>query len=157
MEITNATTLREVIDDLLARIDDGAECPCCGQFAKVYRRKLNERIGRILIAMWHKAGTDWIYLPSIGGSDNTDVPAARSGEHAFAQFWGLIERNTAEGGRGHWRLTPHGADFVHDRVKIPKYARIYNGELLGLVEGEQVSITDVLGTPFIYAELMAGV
>ena len=31
---------------------------------------------------------------------------------------------------------------------------IYNGELLGLDDAESVTITDVLGTKFNYAELM---
>lgn len=153
----DTTTVRQARKQLAQVLRDGDKCPCCGQFAKIYRRKLNERIARVLIAMWHKKQTGWVYLPNIGGHDDTDVPSARSGEHAFAEHWGLIERNTNEGGRGHWRLTELGVEFIHNRVKVPKYANIYDGRLLSLDPKQTVSVIDVLKTRFIYEELMAGI
>lgn len=155
----DTATVREARQMLAKILKDGDHCPCCGRFAKIYRRKLNERIARVLIAMSHKheAGIKWVYLPSIGGRDSTDVPAARSGEHAFAKHWGLIERNIEEGGRGHWRLTEKGWKFIREEIRVPKYANLYNNRLLWFDSKQTVSVIDVLKTRFIYEELMAGI
>lgn len=145
--------LGEAQDWVRQRIEDGVHCPCCTQYAKVYRRKLNRRIALTMIAMYRKSRKGWVYLPTIGGS-KLDVPSARSGEVSFAQHWGLIQRSED---RGYWQITELGESFLLNGVKIPKYARIYDGRLLNLDPEQTVSIVDVLGIDFDYNELMAGI
>ena len=61
------------------------------------------------------------------------------------------------GGRaGWWRLTEQGSAFVQGLMKVQKYAKIYDSRLLKL-DGELVTIRDVLGSRFNYDELMRGV
>lgn len=138
---------------LRGRVDDGQSCPCCGQMAKVYRRKLTASIGRVLILMWHNNRDDWVYLPGI---------RSKGQDEAIARFWFLIERDPAavreDGSKrtGWWRLTTLGVAFIHNEVKMPMYARIYDNRLLGLDAVQSVSIIDVLGTKFDYTELMEG-
>lgn len=132
---------------------EGVECPCCHQFAKVYQRKITASMARVLIRMWHVNRMGWIYLPDI---------RSRGQDEAIMRHWGLIEqypdakRPDGSSRVGWWRLTAKGRDFIFDRVTVPKYAYIYNGEKLSLDDREMVSVKDALGTRFSYAELMAG-
>ncbi|OYN81720.1 hypothetical protein [Mycolicibacterium sphagni] len=156
-------TLDAARDWLRDRVDDGEECPCCRQFAKVYKRKLNAGMARVLIAMYRKAGTDWTYLPHVDLKDGEKRrTVGHSGEMCMTRYWGLIEaypdtkREDGSSRVGWWRLTPLGVEFVLGRTQVPKYARVYSSRCLGLT-GDPVSITDALGTKFNYADLMAGV
>lgn len=132
-------------------LDGGAHCPCCTQYAKVYRRKLTSATGRALCELWRAAGQRFAYLP--------DVVSVRADE-AKARYWGLIEsrgeyRDDGSPRSGFWRLTDDGVGFVSHRYRVPAYALIYDGRCLGL-EGEPVGIDDVLGSRFDYGELMGG-
>lgn len=149
MTINDDSTLREIREYLGEHGMEGVDCPCCEQFVKVYRRSLASSAGRVLIAMWRKAGADWVHVPGLG---------EQGGDPLKARFWGLIERDQSsrEDGSsrtGWWRLTPSGVAFVQDRHQVPKYAHIYNNIAL-LLDGPQVSIRDVLGKKFRYDELM---
>lgn len=136
------------------RVDDGETCPCCTQFAKVYRRKLTAPVAQVLIAMYRHAGTGWVHLPELGLS---------RGDEAKARYWKLIEQpadaEREDGSKrvGYWRLTPLGVEFVHNRARVAKYARIYDGRCLALDDTETVSIVDVLGAKFDYRQLMEGI
>jgi hypothetical protein len=147
------TTLAEAREWLRVRVDDGETCPCCEQFAKVYRRKLTAPVARVLIAMYRHNRDGWVYLPALGLS---------RGDEAKARYWDLIEgldgeRDDGSKRVGTWRLTGKGIAFVRNQIRVPKYARIYDGRCLNMDPAETVCITDVLGTRFNYADLMAGV
>lgn len=155
-------TVGQARDWLEARMyGEGAECPCCTQFVKVYRRKLNAGMGRVLIKLWHKAGLEWTYLPHVDYAEGqTEVRAVgHSGEMCMTRFWGLIEplpnteRNDGSTRVGWWRMTPLGRDFVGGVVQVQKYAIMYAGRCLEL-DGPMVGIRDVLGDKFDYSELM---
>lgn len=147
-------TLAQAREELRARVTDGAVCPCCTQYAKVYRRKITSQVARVLIAMHRDAGTGWVHLPTLIERKGAD--------EAKARYWGLIEASeddVREDGSprvGWWRLTPAGEAFVLDRLRVPKYAHIYDGRCLSLDDTETVSIRDALGTRFDYRDLMAG-
>lgn len=139
---------------LRARVDKGATCPCCGQYAKVYRRKINSGMARSLIRMYLAGDQDklnYIHLPTTIGS--------RSREEGKLRYWGLVEEELTkrpDGGRsGYWRVTPYGELFVKGLATVYSHARIYNGQCLGL-SGAQVSIIEALGAKFSYEELMGG-
>lgn len=135
---------------LRERVEDGAECPCCTQFAKVYRRKINSGMARALISQWCAAGQDLVHTKALW------LPFSK--EAAQLQWWGLIAQDETprdDGGQsGWWRITDLGAGFVRRRVEVPKYAHVYDGRLLRLDTSQTVSITDCLGTRFNYEELM---
>lgn len=138
---------------LVRNVGLGARCPCCSQMAKVYRRTINTGMARSLIAMYLH-GQDrqsWVHLPTVIGR--------RSAEEGKLRYWKLVEERPGtrdDGGHaGFWRLTDLGRQFVAGQVTVPKYARVYNGKLLGL-DGPQISIRDALGERFNYDELMAG-
>lgn len=150
MEITEETTLaqaREWLEEQARK--DGAHCPCCGQLAKVYKRKLNEGMARSLVKMWRAAGQDWQYIP--------DTVGGKSREEGKLRYWGLIQEKPGKrpdsGRTGWWRVTDLGSQFVRRVATVQRYALVYDGQCLGLV-GANVNIIDALGDPFTYDELM---
>lgn len=146
------TSLAEAQGWLRERVDDGAACPCCTQYAKVYRRKINAGQAQPLIRMWRLCGTQWCHIP-------TEL-ASRGHEESKLAYWGILEEELKlrdDGGRaGWWRITELGRRFVLDEVRLPKYARIYDGRCLGLA-GEPQGIRDALGVKFNYSDLMVGI
>lgn len=151
MSIPLTTTLQDAKNWLLARVDKGALCPCCGQYAKVYRRKINSGMARSLIHMYRINGKGWVHVRAIG---------AQSREEGKLAYWGLVEEQVGtglHGGRaGYWRVTDAGENFILNGKLVPKYARVYNGRVLGFDHSEMVGIKDALGTKFSYEDLMQG-
>lgn len=149
MIFADSMTLGAARAQLRELVDDGHECPCCRQFAKVYRRRIHAGMARDLIRFDRAAGDDWAHLP-------TAVPV-RGGDFCKLRYWGLVEEEIArreDGGRaGFWRMTEAGALFVRERVRVPSHVRLYDGRKLGL-DGDLVSIRDCLPNPFDYDELM---
>jgi len=138
---------------LRERVEHGARCPLCTQYAKVYERKLNSRMARQLITFWRKCGSgpDFHYAPDVLDGDGT-------GDFAKLVYWELIEplegeRDDGSTRVGWWRVTDDGAQFVLGRVVVPKHARVYDSQCLK-VTGELVGIRDCLGERFNYRELM---
>lgn len=138
-----ASSLAAARSWLRERLPVGTRCPCCGQFAKVYRRKLNSGMARSLIRMYNAAGLSWQH-----------IPPTRREEGGKLALWGLVE--AGEGRNAQWRVTVAGAQFVNRELAVPGYAVLYDGTLIRL-DGNPVLITDALGDRFDYAELMAEV
>ena len=137
---------------LRGHVDEGALCPCCGQLAKVYRRKLNTVHAHSLVLMWRAAGMEWQHVPT------TVEPITKGGgEAAKLRLWGLIEEELErrpDGGRsGWWRITERGRAFVLGETTVPRFAVLYDNRCLG-VEGERIDIREALGDKFDYGELM---
>ena len=152
MTLSPQVTLEQGKNWLRARLDQGETCPLCHQHAKMYRRKINAGMAHSLIHIHRIAPTGgWVHVHAIG---------ARSREEGKLVYWGLAEEQTSvglHGGRaGYWRLTDKGRDFVKGKIKVPKYAKVYNGQCYGL-EGDLVGIKESLGTKFNYDELMRGI
>lgn len=143
------STVREAASWLKARLLDGAYCPCCGQRAQLYERKITSTMARALIQMWRHAGIEWCHLPTVVGALRAD--------EAKLVHWGLIEEENVvrdDGGRaGFWRVTDLGVQFVQGEVTVPKHAYIYNKRCHGL-DGDQVGIQDCLGDKFRLDELL---
>lgn len=147
---SSATPLAQVRAWLRLKLDDGTSCPACGQYCKVYQRKLNSGMARSLIAMYQIDPTGYIHVPT--------ALSARSREEGKLAYWRLVEEQNAnrpDGGRaGYWRITELGTQFVLGQLRVPRYARVYDGKVLELT-GDPISIQDALGDKFDYAELMA--
>ena len=139
--------------ELFDKLDEGTTCPCCQQYAKRYKRKLNSSMAAALCWMWAHARDAWIEVPLAAPSW---VLKAR--EYPKLAWWGLIEEKPRqEGSRartsGVWRVTPLGAEFVRGCSDVPRYAFVYNGEVQDFTE-TTTDIRSALGDKFDYAELM---
>jgi hypothetical protein len=147
-------TLGEAKDWLRQRVDEGERCPCCDQFAKVYRRSIHATMARTLVVAYREHGLDWFHLSTLTKT------SGRGGEESKLRYWGLLEEELerrADGGRsGWWRVTPIGRQFVTGQIQLPKYVRIYDGRPLGFESSIMIDIRSALGKKFHYDELMMG-
>lgn len=144
-------TLSDAQKWLADRVGSGARCPCCNQYAKVYRRQINSGMARSLIAMYlHGPQGQWVHLPTQVG--------ARSREEGKLRYWGLVEEQVEvqrqDGGRaGYWRLTDAGRAWVTGQITVPKFVAVYNNTVLRSY-GDPINVSDALGSKFNYTELM---
>jgi hypothetical protein len=149
-------TLKEAQEWLFDNVEEGAECPCCVQLARLYKRSLNSPMARLLIWLvrQHHSDARWYTIhefPLIQGRRG-------GGDFAKLTYWGLIEEqpkdpeDTEKRTSGIWRPTAKGVDFAHARIRVPKRVHLYNNTQVGWDE-EQVSIRQALGKKFDYHEL----
>jgi hypothetical protein len=149
------STLEEIKKWLQERLENGVDCPCCGQFAKIYKRKLNSSMARGLIVLVKLNRRDPIHIPSVF----TEYRVCASNDGALLRHWNLIEevpgvRDDGSARVGYYLVTDLGRKFVAGKVRVPAYAYIYNSKLLHLDDEETVNIREALGERFHYEELM---
>lgn len=143
---------RAVLRDHLA---DGIECPCCAQHAREYKRPLTAVAARALAALWRVHGTTFGHLPTVARDHLADV-SHQGGYLVLSAHWGLMipETLTRDDGRaGYWAVTAKGTDWLLGRAAVPKYARIYNGDLVRL-EGPAFTVLDAFAGQFDLDELL---
>lgn len=155
----STVTLQQAKDWLKAHVRDGAECPCCRQFAKVYRRKLNSLMVRSLIWLVRASGPQlrWVEVQRLAprwlvGSGGTLPKTA---------YWDLAEtrlKDPTDPGKGKdsgiWRPTPTGVAFVNGAIRMPSHVLLYDGRVLSLDNSADVDVHEALGNRFDYNELM---
>jgi hypothetical protein len=149
------STLEEARRWLKTQLEKGTGCPCCEQFAKIYKRKLNSSMARGLIILVRLNRRDPIHIPSVF----TEHRVCASNDGALLRHWGLLEEVPGvrdDGSRrvGYYLVTELGRKFVAGKVRVPAYAYIYNSMLLHLDDEETVDIREALGADFHYEELM---
>lgn len=140
---------------------EGTNCPCCGQFGKVYKRKIHSGMAAILVLMYRYQSRGYTHVLTLVSATTSPAVAAAIGGGDFAKmrYWGLIEEEHTVDSKGRkkanglWRITGAGARFVEGAATVSRYAWVYNNGFLGF-HGEQISIYDALGDKFSYAELM---
>ena len=144
----NKTTVTVAEDWVMNNAAEGVECPCCGQLAKIYRRKLYSSMAYALIIIYN-AKRDWLHVPSLLNGKGS---VARGGDFAKLVYWGLIEPNPKE--KGYYRITQKGINFAECRIAVPAAIFVFDGEPLSADEEEMITINDALGERFSYEELM---
>jgi hypothetical protein len=155
-------TLDEARADLRAKAENGgAACPCCQQFAKVYRRNLNSSMARGLLTIrrYFQSHTDqeWLHIPSYFSK----MRVCSSNDGSLLRHWQLIEpkpngvRPDGSWRIGWYRMTKLGRDFSELRCRVRKYVFLYNQELLDRWDPETTDIVEALGKRFNYTELMS--
>lgn len=133
----------------------GYKCPCCEQFVKVYCRKINSSMARVLMLIYNSGKRDFFHvenwLKEIG------KPELRADFHKL-RFWSLLEkkiedREDGSNRNGYYKLTGRGIMFAENKVTAAKNVYIFNNKVLGF-NGESVNIIQALGDKFSYDELM---
>ena len=143
---------QEFLKNLMAGQD--GECPCCGRYAKVYKRRLHGSAARQLIQLFKLGGAmQYVHTSQLLLPGETGV-----GDFTKAKYWGLIEEQENFNGKtrtsGMWALTRAGVEFVEGRRSIMQIAQIFDDRVLGF-EGQMVGIKECLGEDFDYSRLMA--
>jgi hypothetical protein len=163
-DFADEPTLSEARQALQVKLDKGAECPCCGHYAKRYRRALSALMARYLIALYHltKDGS-WVH--------NRDVLAqienrgSNASDYNYLRHWGLTQPADSSreedkkagrkpGANGQWRITRKGMEFVEGAIRVPQRL-VHVGKKIEGFSGVDITIRDALATKFDYAELMA--
>lgn len=158
----NKQTVHEAKKWLQGMMNTGATCPCCGQYAKLYRRKITSTMAKCLVMIhrfFQANKVQFIHVPNFLVKFKNDGSVA-GGDVAKLKHWGLLEpvvneRMDGSNRAGFYKITQLGKDWVDGNVSVPKYAYIYNQKLYKLSE-EKVFIKDALGDRFDYRELMRG-
>lgn len=150
------TYLHDAQKFVVDNLEKGVQCPCCGQLAKKYKRKLNTGMSMFLISLYH--ATNQTNGVSIHISQILEFKKQTSGlDFSVLKHWDLIEttniKDPSKRNSGYWRLTEKGYNFVMNQIKVPKYVHIYSSKKMGF-SGQEVSISQCLGDNFNYAQLM---
>jgi len=148
------TTLAEARALVLEARREGIECPCCGQFARTYKRKITGDMASFLIWLVRQRGEgrEW---SSVQGK------RLRGGDYGKLTHWGLAERrpngDPTKRTSGVWRPTEKGCAFATQPgiERVPSHLFIYNNKRVGRGDAT-VNIIEALGTRFNYEELMHG-
>lgn len=157
MKITGDSTISEARRYLKQNVEKGVDCPCCNQFAKVYKRRINVVMSRTLIRLYHLYQQNPLYhhvKEIVSGISDT-------GTNDFSKllYWGLIEEkvkdptNTKTRTSGYWRISQKGIDFVLNKISVPSYCYVYNGEAYQFSD-EYTNIEKTLDKKFNYVNLM---
>jgi len=152
------TTLKEAKDFLRKNFDEGADCPCCGQFVKLYKRKITSSMaqGLIVISKRNEVGEYFHLLTFFKNIKFTQAGIA--GDLSKLRWWGLLEmqEGTREDGNpntGYYCLTKNGKLFVGGLLKVKKYVFIYNNVVRSKSD-EFTDIKECLGDKFNYDDLI---
>lgn len=138
---------------IAARDGGGKHCPCCDQYVKVYSRTITSFMARQLIHAYRFFPDEYFHTREMV------LGSASAGDWSKLSYWGLIEPKYHEEGyngkktSGLWRITHTGKRFACNAITLPKYAHVYNSNVLEL-DGEPVDIIDCLNNKFDYNELM---
>lgn len=133
------------------------DCPCCGRYAQMYRRKLHYTAVKKLISLYSLGGEDqYVHTSRLVVKGDTSI-----GDFSKAKYWGLIEEAISSSEMkktsGLWKLTPKGVLFVKNKIQIPRTAFIFNDTFFGFSD-DLVSISECLmGGGFDYSEIMGSV
>jgi len=162
MEQPDTRTLEEAKKWLRERFEDGAECPCCKQYVKLYKRKLNSSMAYALVAIYKyfnaNPNDEWLHVPSYLSRIMSSA-TIRGGDWSKLRYWKLIEAQKAirdDGSErvGNYRITDEGKKFVQGLIRVPKHVYLYNQQPVKRRDEETTSIQDALGQDFNYNELM---
>lgn len=131
----------------------GYKCSECGQFVKLYRRKMNSIMARALIIAYQRRPA-WVRL----GEHMVRRWGTGSGDYAKLRHWGFIEQMpkdpevTVTRTSTYWKITEDGVKFVEGGL-AHSHVLLYNDTCYGFDSG-QITIVDALGKHFNYVELM---
>jgi len=149
-------TLQEAKAWLKQKAVDGAQCPCCNQYVRIYKRRINAGMARWLINLY-KMPREFQHIASIYKFGRHSVSGT---DYTVMKYWDLIQQKVNEDEdkkhSGWWRITDKGEQFVERRTAVLSHAHIYNSRLINFV-GDRVTIDQCLGKKFSYQELMGGI
>ena len=150
-------TIKEAKQYLRENFNKGCSCPTCGQFVRLYKRKLGSPQTKALILLYHKNNdnnNDWVHVRDITRDLNVTSDFSKN------IYWNLIEEKPLSGEdkktSGFWRITNKGRAFVEGKLKVKSHVLIYNAKVVGFSE-DYTNVVQSLGKKFSYRELMQSV
>ena len=130
---------------------EGARCPCCDRWGKIYPRHFNASMAKALIWLVGE-GFDWTDVPNTAPKWLT-----RTNQLPTVRWWGLIERQSpktpAAKHSGMWKPTLRGWRFVHGLITVPETVYTYNAHVVRYSD-KNIFIRDAFKTNFDYEQVM---
>ncbi|AJF08282.1 hypothetical protein [Geoalkalibacter subterraneus] len=147
-------SVEQARSQLAAAMDRGTQCPCCDQFVKRYRRKLNSGLAALLVRVYSEVSVrdsegGWLHIRDA-------VKDLTGTDYAILRHFGLLEpyqQGGRRGGAGLWRLTEKGTLFVEGKTSVPEAVYLLNNKVHGY-SPQTISIQEALGNAFDWDELM---
>lgn len=164
-----ASAVQKLRNEVAQGRKTGCTCPICGHYAKEYERHITTAMVKTLwiVKQWFEKndpGLDkkWLQVENYVAELPLKIrPLHRGASSNFSllKHWGFIVQRPgvrADGSNriGYWRITQKGIEFLNDKMKVPKFAVIYNNKLIRFSD-DPVSVRDCMTKKFSYAELMA--
>jgi hypothetical protein len=134
--------------------NEGAHCPVCKRWGKIYGRSINKTMAYSLVWLTGARSDDdgWVDVPNSG-----NLRILRSNQLPTLRWWNLVERKNIESDKtkhaGLWRATPLGKDFVHGLVQVPEKVFTYDAEVVAFSD-KQTHIWQCFKNQFDYQEIM---
>ncbi len=154
-------SVQQAREELFKHYDEkGEHCPVCGQYVKLYKRKINSSMAHAIIILYHynrNHPAEWMHILEYFTGMKLSTAF---GDAPKLRHWGLIEKKEGEKedgnpDNGYYRITQKGIDFVEKKLQISKYVFLYNNEVK--YRGEKLTdIEESLGDKFDYTQLMSG-
>lgn len=151
-------TIEEAKEYMRERLNEGVACPCCNQFVKMYKRKLNSSMAYALMIMYrfHKKKGSLRFVKMNEEVAKLGIPSSNI-EYPKLKYWDLVEEmenhDETKKCSGFWRLTKKGYDFIQEKITVPSHVYVYNKKRYGYSE-KKVGIAKVFSKKFDYNELM---
>lgn len=153
-------TIQEAKTRMRAEMRKGVACPCCNQFVKLYKRKLNSGMAITLIRLFRHYGIskDFVNVKDFLRENKY----SNSHDWTLLKHWGFIEEEKTDPSQdakssGRWRITLKGEEFVLGILRAPSHILTYNSGFYGF-EGDSIvdmiGIEQAIGNKFSYLELM---
>ena len=133
---------------------EGAHCPVCSRWGKIYARSINKTMAYSLIWLCGATSDEhgWVDVPN---SNNMRV--IRSNQLPTLRWWGLVERrpsnDESKKHSGFWRVTEKGRDFAYGRIAVPQKVFTYDAEVVTHSD-QYTRIWECFKTKFDYQEVM---
>ena len=139
-------TIEEAKIILRRRVDDGTKCPCCDQFVKRYKRKLNAGMAITLYRIYKHHKENYVNVKDFLRKEKY----TNSHDWTLLKHWGMLETNLS----GEWKITQNGKDWLTiEDAKTYSHIFIYNSKLQGFHNGK-TTFKLALSDKFDYKELM---
>lgn len=147
-------TLKAAKQHLRNNFNKGTDCPCCGQFVKLYKRKLNSGMAYALLNIYRHHRQDQVNVKDFLRINK--LP--NNHDWTLLKYWKILEE--VEGdipeekkSNGIWKITDFGVEFLFGRVKVPSHVHLFNNKYQGHSDKE-ITIKEAFGNKFNYTELM---
>jgi hypothetical protein len=145
-------TISEAKEFLRAGYDKGVTCPCCGQLAKLYKRKINSGMALFLIGLYRlnqkNPGAEFSNK-SVMSEMNINTSSL---DYSVLKHFNVVQGSVAN--KGDWSITPFGIAFVEGSATLPEKVLIYNNKKQGY-DGDRVTIQQALTSKFNLTELLS--
>lgn len=134
----------------------GYKCSCCGQYVKLYSRRLSGSMCAVLLLIYRVNPNGWVHVENLLKEKRKEN--WRADFHKLT-WWGFIEKKTGEHENesprnGYYKITGRGIAFCMGDYKAKERVLICNNECYGF-EGNDTTIREALGVRFDYNDLMA--